>query len=128
MPPGRTLFGLTEAQIAEFGMTFGIGAFIAFMLFIIWDLAQQSKAGQLGTFILFFVLAFGMIGFVAKSIIAKLLGSEPPVAGGRGRPLQGEAPPVRAMTTGVDSEAIAVESTIEDATGPPSVPNAFDIR
>jgi hypothetical protein len=44
------------------------------MLFIIWDLAKQSKAGKLGTFILFFVLAFGMIGFVAKSIIAKLLG------------------------------------------------------
>jgi hypothetical protein len=44
------------------------------MLFIIWDLAKQSKAGKLGTFILFFVLAFGMIGFVAKTIIAKLLG------------------------------------------------------
>jgi hypothetical protein len=26
------------------------------------------------TFVLFFVLAFGMLGFVAKSIIAKLLG------------------------------------------------------
>lgn len=69
-----TLFGFTEAQITEFGVTFGIGAFIAYMLFIIWDLAKQSKAGKLGTFILFFVLAFGMIGFVAKSIIAKLLG------------------------------------------------------
>ena len=74
MTPEATLFGLTEAQIAEFGVTFGIGAFIAYMLFIIWDLAKQSKAGKLGTFILFFVLAFGMIGFVAKSIIAKLLG------------------------------------------------------
>ena len=73
MPDG-TLFGFTEAQITEFGVTFGIGAFIAYMLFIIWDLAKQSKAGKLGTFILFFVLAFGMIGFVAKSIIAKLLG------------------------------------------------------
>ena len=46
------------------------------MLFIIWDLARKSKAGRLGTFVLFFVLAFGMIGFVAKSIIAKLLGIE----------------------------------------------------
>jgi Protein of unknown function (DUF2788) len=74
MPPESTLFGLTEAQISEIGVTFGIGAFIAYMLFIIWDLAKQSKAGRLGTFILFFVLAFGMIGFVAKSIIAKLIG------------------------------------------------------
>lgn len=68
------MFGLTEEQITEFGMTFGIGALMLYMLFIILDLARKSKAGRLGTFVLFFVLAFGMIGFVAKSIIAKLLG------------------------------------------------------
>jgi hypothetical protein len=72
--PEPTLFGLSEAQIAEIGVTFGIGAFIAYMFFIIWDLARQSKAGRLGTFVLFFVLAFGMLGFVAKQIIAWLLG------------------------------------------------------
>ncbi|MFO1281955.1 MAG: DUF2788 domain-containing protein [Burkholderiales bacterium] len=68
------MFGFSEEQITEFGMTFGIGAFMAYMLFIIYDLAKKSKAGKLGTFVLFFVLAFGMIGFVAKTIIAKLLG------------------------------------------------------
>jgi hypothetical protein len=70
------MFGFTEEQITEFGMTFGVGGLIVYMLFIIWDLAKKSKAGRLGTFVLFFVLAFGMIGFVAKSIIAKLLGIE----------------------------------------------------
>jgi hypothetical protein len=44
------------------------------MLFIIWDLARKSKAGRLGTFILFFVLAFGMLGFLAKSVIKWLMG------------------------------------------------------
>ncbi|OJX09414.1 MAG: hypothetical protein BGO72_06600 [Burkholderiales bacterium 70-64] len=68
------MFGLTEEQIAEFGVTFGIGGFILFMLFIIWRLARESKAGRFGTFVLFFVLAFGMLGFVAKSIIQKVLG------------------------------------------------------
>ena len=68
------MFGLTEAQIAEFGMTFGLAGFMLFMLFIIWDLAKQSRAGRLGTFVLFFVLAFGMLGFIAKQIIAWLLG------------------------------------------------------
>ena len=68
------MFGLTEEQIAHFGMTFGLSAFMLFMLFIIWDLAKQSKAGRLGTFVLFFVLAFGMLGFIAKQIIAWLLG------------------------------------------------------
>ena len=67
------MFGFSEEQITEFGMTFGIGAFMLYMLFIIFDLARKSKAGKLGTFVLFFVLAFGMIGFVAKSIIARIL-------------------------------------------------------
>ena len=64
-------FGYTEAQIAEFGVTFGVGGFILFMLFIIGSLARESKAGKFGTFILFFVLAFGMLGFVAKAIIQR---------------------------------------------------------
>ena len=68
------MFGFTEEQVSEFGMSFGLTGFILFMLFIIWNLAKESKAGRLGTFVLFFVLAFGMIGFIAKSIIAKLLG------------------------------------------------------
>jgi hypothetical protein len=66
--------GFTAAQIAEFGVTFGIGAFILYMLFIIWDLAKQSRAGRFGTFVLFFVLAFGMLGFVAKSFIGWIMG------------------------------------------------------
>jgi hypothetical protein len=68
------LFGFTEEQISEFALTYGLGAFVLFMLFIIWDLARKSKAGRLGTFILFFVLAFGILGFVAKQVIQWLLG------------------------------------------------------
>ncbi len=68
------MFGFTEEQISQFGLTWGLGLMIAYMLFIIWDLAKQSKAGRLGTFVLFFVLAFGMLGFVAKSVIQWVLG------------------------------------------------------
>lgn len=67
------MFGLTEEQIAEFGLTFGLGGFMLYMLFIIWKLARESKAGRLGTFILFFVLAFGMLGFIAKTILTWIL-------------------------------------------------------
>jgi hypothetical protein len=67
------LFGLTEEQIAEFGLTFGIGAFILFMLLIIWNLAKESQAGRFGTFILFFVLAFGIFGFVIKEVLTLIL-------------------------------------------------------
>ena len=63
------MFGFTEEQVAHFGMTFGLAAFMLFMLFIIGELAWKSKAGKVGTFVLFFVLAFGMLGFVAKGIL-----------------------------------------------------------
>jgi hypothetical protein len=69
-----TVFGLTEAQIADLGLTWGIGAFIALMLFIIWKVARDSNAGRLGTFILFFVLAFGIFGFLLKLVIQWVLG------------------------------------------------------
>ncbi len=69
-----TVFGFTEAQIANFGLTFGVGAFMLYMLFIIAQLAWQAKAGRFGTFVLFLGLAFGMVGFVAKYIIQWTLG------------------------------------------------------
>ena len=68
------MFGFTEEQVSEFGVTFRLGAFMLFMLFIIGELAYRSKAGKVGTFVLFFVLAFGMIGFIAKNIIQKMWG------------------------------------------------------
>ncbi len=71
---GNTVFGFTEEQIADFGATWGVAAFILFMLFIIGEIAWKSKAGKTGTFALFFVLAFGMVGFIAKNIIEKLWG------------------------------------------------------
>jgi hypothetical protein len=55
-------------------MTWGLGAFIGLMLFIIWKVARDSRAGRFGTFILFFVLAFGIFGFAMKSVIQWLLG------------------------------------------------------
>lgn len=67
------LFGFTEAQIAHFVMTAGLGCFIAYMLFVIANLARQSRAGKGGTIILFLVLALGMIGFIAKAVIQRVL-------------------------------------------------------
>ena len=67
------MFGYSEEQIAEFGLTFGIGAFMLYMVFIIIQLARESKAGKFGTFVLFLVLGFGVLGFVAKNVIAWLL-------------------------------------------------------
>ena len=67
------LFGFTEQQISWFGLTFGLTAFMLYMLFIIGQIAYESKAGLFGTFVLFLVLALGMLGFVVKLLIQKLL-------------------------------------------------------
>ena len=61
--------GITEEQVATFGLTFGLGAFMLYMLFIILQLARESKAGRFGTFVLLLGLGFGMLGFAAKGLI-----------------------------------------------------------
>ena len=63
------MFGYTEEQIAQFGLTFGVGAFMLYMVFIILQLARESKAGKFGTFILLLGLGFGLVGFAAKGLI-----------------------------------------------------------
>ena len=63
------MFGFSEEQITNFGMSFGIGAGILYMLFIIGQLAWESKAGKFGTFVMFLGLAFGFVGFLAKYMI-----------------------------------------------------------
>ena len=55
------MFGFSEDQIAQFGLTFGVSAFMLYMVFIIFQLARESKAGKFGTFVLFLALGFGLI-------------------------------------------------------------------
>ena len=62
------MMAFSEEQVSQFGMTFGIGAFMLFKLFIIGELAWKAKAGKTGTMVLFFVLSFGMLGFIAKTV------------------------------------------------------------
>ena len=68
------MFAISEEQLSQAGLTWGLALLIGFMVFIIWDLAKKSGAGGLGTFVLFFVLAFGMLGFVAKQVIKWIMG------------------------------------------------------
>lgn len=69
-----TIFGFTEAQITNFGMTFGVGGLMLLMIFIVGHLAWEAKVGKFGTFVLFLGLTFGLVGFVAKFIIQHSLG------------------------------------------------------
>jgi len=66
--------GITEEQFAEFGLTFGVAAFMLYMLFILLQLARESKVGRFGTFVILIGLGLGMMGFVAKGVIKWMLG------------------------------------------------------
>lgn len=67
------MFGYTEEQIAWFGLTVGVSAFMLYMVFIILQLARESKAGKFGTFVLLLGLGVGLIGFAAKGLIKYFL-------------------------------------------------------
>ncbi|MBU0499173.1 MAG: DUF2788 domain-containing protein [Gammaproteobacteria bacterium] len=60
---------MTIEQFESLSLTFGLTLLIGYMLFIIWQLARESKAGRLGTFILFLVLATGILEFIGKEIL-----------------------------------------------------------
>lgn len=68
------MFDFSEEQIAWFGLTFGVSAFMLYMVFIIFQLARESKAGKFGTFVLFLALGFGLLGFAAKGLIKYFIG------------------------------------------------------
>ena len=50
-----------------------VGGLMVFMAFIIWDLAKKSKAGRLGTAILFLGLGLCLFAFLAKPLITHLI-------------------------------------------------------
>jgi hypothetical protein len=63
------MFEINEENIAQLGLTVGVTAFMLYMVFIIIQLARESKAGKFGTFVLFLALGFGLLGFAAKGLI-----------------------------------------------------------
>lgn len=60
-------------QFETWSLYIGIGGLIGFMLFIVWDLAKESKAGRFGTFILFLALGLGLLGFVIKTVLVEII-------------------------------------------------------
>ena len=57
---------MTDEMLTEWGMKLLVPAFICFLLFIIYDLAKESKAGKIGTLGLFLALGFGFLGYMIK--------------------------------------------------------------
>ena len=60
---------MSPEKFEELMMTAMIAGLVAFMAFIVWDLAKKSKAGRFGTMILFLALGLGVLGFVIKTFV-----------------------------------------------------------
>ncbi|MDE3738243.1 MULTISPECIES: DUF2788 domain-containing protein [Pseudomonas] len=60
---------MSPEKFEELMMTAMIAGLVAFMAFIVWDLAKKSKAGRFGTMILFLALGLGVLGFVIKTLV-----------------------------------------------------------
>jgi hypothetical protein len=69
-------FGLTIAEFEDISLKVLLTALILYMVFIIGNLAKESKAGRYGTIWMFVGLGLGFLGFVAKGLIQKLMGIE----------------------------------------------------
>ncbi|PJE80397.1 hypothetical protein CI610_00629 [invertebrate metagenome] len=60
-------------QFEEIALRVGIGALVFFMGFIVYDLARKSRAGRLGSAVLFVALCLGVLGFLIKTVIYQYL-------------------------------------------------------
>ncbi len=70
------IFGLTVAEFEAISLKVLLTALILYMMFIVGNLAWKSKAGKYGTMWMFLALGLGILGFVSKALIEKLLGIE----------------------------------------------------
>jgi hypothetical protein len=67
---------MTEKEFSEISLTIGLTFGICYMLFIVYKLAEESKAGRYGMMILFVGLGLGIFGFVAKYVIKIYLATQ----------------------------------------------------
>lgn len=57
----------------EYSLIICVGGLILYMLFIIYKLGSESKAGRFGFIILFIGLGLGFVGLIAKSVLVELM-------------------------------------------------------
>lgn len=64
---------MTIEQFEEWSLIIGLGGLILFMVFIVWSLGRESRAGKFGMLVLFLALALGLLGFVTKLVLVEML-------------------------------------------------------
>jgi hypothetical protein len=64
---------VTPEQFESLSLSILVPGLILYMVFIMYKLGKDSKAGKFGGFIIFFALGFGVFGFVVKEVIVQLM-------------------------------------------------------
>ncbi len=67
------ILNMPEAAFTRLTVAVFCTGLIVFMGFIIYRLAKDSKAGKIGTLVLFFVLGLGVFGFIIKTLLTEVL-------------------------------------------------------
>ena len=62
-----------EAVFSQWALKICLTGLIVFLGFIVWNLGKESKAGKFGMAMLFFVLGFGVFGFIFKEFLINFL-------------------------------------------------------
>lgn len=67
------MFAISAETVTKWGMNVLLPLFIAFLFFIMWDMAKSTNAGKAGTFWIFVALGAGFVGFLLKIVIEFVL-------------------------------------------------------
>lgn len=64
---------MSEEAFVSIALPVCLGGLILYMMYIMYKLAQESKAGKFGAVVIFFALGLGIFGFIAKEVIIRYL-------------------------------------------------------
>jgi len=67
---------MTEKEFSDISLTLCLTFGISYMIFIVYKLGEESKAGRYGMMVLFIGLGLGIFGFVAKYVIKLYLAGQ----------------------------------------------------
>lgn len=60
---------ITDAMLTEYVLPISLFLLMGYMVFIVYELGRESKAGKWGMFVLFLGLMVGVLGFASKFVI-----------------------------------------------------------
>ena len=64
---------MSEQEFVSIALPVCLAGLILYMMYIMYKLARESRAGKFGTMIIFIALGLGIFGFIAKEVLVQML-------------------------------------------------------